>query len=175
MISHKRVKKLRIEDFNKISIEMPDDSVLTVNIAEHLVVNEDLPSDVINKMANSAPEYAYWAMVRSDLSSYKEILENEKEIFEMEIMSNERKTLGEKAAQGLVREKAILNNLEKYKSMKAKIKDAVTALEKVKMVMRAVEIQSETTRSIASSLRKEQQLFEVGSGTLKNIKKTGGK
>jgi len=64
--------------------------------------------------------------------------------------------------------------LEEYHLIKAKVLEAAAALEKVKLLMKAIEIQSETTRSVASSLRKEQELFEVGQGTLKKAK-TGGK
>lgn len=170
----KKTKTLGIEDFDEISIKMPDGIILESNITERLMVNKDLPSDIMSKMANCAAEYARWAIVRSDLFSYKELLENKKEVFEMQIMAKERKSLGEKAAQTLVREKAVLNNLEEYHLIKAKVLEAAAALEKVKLLMKAIEIQSETTRSVASSLRKEQELFEVGQGTLKKAK-TGGK
>ncbi len=170
------VKKIKLKDFDVdfdlIKIIMPDGEGLRVRISEQLLVNQDLPADLMSKMAQCASKYARWGVVRGDLLTYSELLNDEYSMFIRQIKSKARIGLDAKAAEGKVEEKAILNNVEEYTSKRKKIRQVNSALEKVKRVMRAFEIQSELMRSIKAKINKEEKMFEEENPIITEKKKS---
>lgn len=147
-------------DFDIIKIRMPDGEGLRVSISEQLLVNQALPADLMDKMAECASKYARWGVVRGDLQAYSELLIDEYSNFIRNIKNRARIGMEAKATEGKVEEKAVLDNLEEHIEKKKEIRQVSSALEKVKRVMRAFEIQSELMRSIKASLRREEEMFE---------------
>ena len=163
-----------LEYFNEIKILLPDDSILKIDIKDHIWINKDVPADVLGKMAKAGAQYARWGVVRADLQAYLETLEESFDLFMKEIMSKARKDLG-KATEGAISEKAVLSNQAEYLKKKKGIRRTVRAIEKVKRVMMAIEIMSDMAQSINSMYRKELDLSRDGviakGGSLKNKKK----
>jgi len=158
------VKKIKMKDFDidfdTIKIVMPDGEGLKIKISEQLLVNQDLPADLMLKMAQCASKYARWGVVRGDLQTYSELLKDNYDMFIRHKKFVARKGLDAKSAEGKVEEKAVLDNLDEYLSLKKNIRRTNGALEKVKRVMRAFEIQSELMRSLKTRLNKEYDMFE---------------
>ncbi len=153
-------------DFDLIKIIMPDGEGLKVSIKEQLLVNQDLPADLMQKMAKCAPKYARWGVVRGDLQAYLELKTDEYNEFIYKKKNMARVGLEARASESKVEEKAIIDNMDEYKDRKAVIRTTSKALEKVKRVMRAFEIQAELMRSIKATLRKEEKMFDEEDATI---------
>ena len=172
-----QLKKTFDLDFDLVKIRLPDNSVLEEHISEHLLVNQDLPPDVLAKMAQCAPRYARWGVVSADLVSYLKLLNEEYQLF----IGKHKSTARKKAEKGhnsetAFEEAAILANLEEHIERKKHIRLTEKAIEKVKRVMRALEMQSEMLRSISSYMKKEIEMTGedriIGRGSLtKNRRK----
>jgi len=147
-------------DFDEIKIKMPDGEGLKVKISEQLLVNQSLPADLMEKMVECAPKYARWGVVRGDLSDYRELLVDEYDEFIKQKKNIARKPMSGNPAETKVEEKAVLDNLKEHLERKKKIRKVNSALEKVKRVMRAFEIQAELMRSMKATIRKEEKMFE---------------
>ena len=154
----KRIVRELIE-FDEVKILLPDDSILLASISEQLLLNQNLPADLLQKMAECGAQYARWGVVRADLQSYLEAITDEFEMFMKEIMSTARKGLTKPTA-GIVSEKAILANEVLYLKKRKVIRRTNKAIEKVKRVMKAFEITSDLSRSIGSYLKKEAEISD---------------
>ena len=170
------VKKIKLKDFDVdfdlIKIVMPDGEGLKVRISEQLLVNQALPADLMSKMAQCASKYARWGVVRGDLLTYSELLNDEYSMFIRRIKSVARSGMDAKVTEGKIEEKAILNNVEEYTAKRKKIRQTNSALEKVKRVMKAFEIQSELMRSIKAKINKEEKMFEEENPIITENKKS---
>lgn len=153
-------------DFDIIKIKMPDGEGLKVVISEQLLVNQALPADLMEKMAQCASKYARWGVVRGDLSVYQELLIDDYNVFLKEKKNAARKPMSGNPAESKVEEKAILDNLKEHLERRKKIRQVNGALEKVKRVMRAFEIQAELMRSMKATIRKEEKMFEEEDATI---------
>jgi len=153
-------------DFDIIKIRMPDGEGLKVVISEQLLVNQALPADLMEKMAQCASKYARWGVVRGDLLDYQELLIDEYNIFLKENKNIARKPMSGNPAESKVEEKAILDNLKEHLERRKKIRQVNSALEKVKRVMRAFEMQAELMRSMKATIRKEEKMFEEEDATI---------
>jgi len=166
-------------DFDEISIHFPDGDLLKVSIKEQLLVNKDLPADILMKMSKCAAIYARWGSIRADLASYLSKVEDDYEVFLKRAKNKARDRIEEKKpAETRVEEKAILGNLDKYKEYRKTLRLTSKNIEKVKRIMRALEIQSELSRSMTSYAKKELDLTDtedtiIGRGSLKTAR--GGK
>lgn len=152
--SKKVLKKFDI-DFDKLVIQLPNNVETTVIVSEQLLINKDLPADILTKMSKCAAIYARYGIIRSDLITYQEMLNDRLDLKMKEWKSHARLELGGKPSESLVEEKAVLANISEYKDRKKKLYSVMKAIERIKRVMRAIEIQSEMSRSIASYLKKE--------------------
>jgi len=168
----------QLADFDEIKIFLPDKSVLKVSIADHILINKDVPADIQQKMAEVAAKYARWGVINADLTSYLKVLEDELDIFEKQIMSEARAALG-KATEGAVKEKAILSNTGEYLKKRKKIQKVEKAIDKVKKVMIALEMMANMAQSINATYKKEMDLSRdrviTKGGSLKNKKSRGRK
>ncbi|KKN52019.1 hypothetical protein LCGC14_0616710 [marine sediment metagenome] len=165
MAPKKRIVK-KIIEFDEVRVLLPDDSILKASISEELLINKDVPADLLRNMAECGAKYSRWGVVRADLQSYLEFLEDEFDIFMKEIMSTARKTLG-KVTESAVSEKAILNSQLEYLKKKKEMRKARKAIEKIKRIMRSLEINSEMTRSISARLRKEAEIGDPEDAVIK--------
>jgi len=172
-------KKLTIRDFDldfdEIKIIMPDkESMIKVKISDQLLVNRELPSDVLDKMSECAAKYARWGVVRGEISGYKELLEDEFKEFMLPIKAAALVVLGGKPTETRIEEKAILDNVKNYSDRRKELRRVNKALEQIKRVMRAFEMQSELLRSIKATLRTEEEMLEKEDSVVKkNPKKKG--
>lgn len=156
-------EKIRKEfdlDFDKLVVQLPNNVETTIIISKQLLINKDLPADILHKMSRCAAVYARYGVIRGDLVAYKELLDDRLDLKMKEWKSAARKELDGKPSESLVEEKAVLSNIVEYRSRKKQIYTTMKALERVKRVMRAIEIQSEMSRSIASYNKKEMDFAE---------------
>jgi len=154
-------------DFDEIKIRLPDGEGLRVKISEQLLVNQALPADLMEKMAQCAAKYARWGVVRADLQVYLELLQEEYDEFVKTKKNIAREGLEPRASESKVEEKAIIDNMKVHLEKKKKIRQVSGALEKVKRVMRAFEIQAELMRSIKATMRKEEEMFDKEDAIIK--------
>ena len=163
-------------DFNELNIKLPDNSQVRIHIDEQLLINKDLPADILFKMSQCAATYGRYGMIRADLISYEELLKERVNVKMKMWKSNARKLLTGKPAEGYVEEKAVLTNIKEYKELKREQFRVASAIEKIKRVMRALEIQAEMARSISSYIKKEMDFTGDGDATFtgKNKFSNGG-
>ena len=172
-------KKLTIRDFDldfdEIKIIMPDkESMIKVKISDQLLVNRELPSDVLDKMSECAAKYARWGVVRGEMAGYKELLEDEFKEFILPIKATALALLGGKPTETRIEEKAILANTEEYSRKRKGLRMVNKSLEQIKRVMKAFEMQSELLRSIKATLKTEEEMLEKEDSVVKkNPKKKG--
>jgi len=172
-------KKLTLRDFDldfdEIKIIMPDkESMIKVKISDQLLVNRELPSDVLDKMSECAAKYARWGVVRGEMAGYKELLEDEFDEFMRPIKATALSLIGGKPSETRIEEKAILDNVKEYSIRRKELRRVNKALEQIKRVMRAFEMQSELLRSIKATLRTEEEMLEKEDSVVKkNPKKKG--
>jgi len=172
-------KKLTIKDFDldfdEIRIIMPDkESVIKVKISDQLLVNRNLPGDVLDKMSECAAKYARWGVVRGEMAGYQELLEDEFKEFMFPKKATALALIGGKPSETRIEEKAILDNVKEYSIRRKELRRVSKALEQIKRVMRAFEMQSELLRSIKATLKTEEEMLEKEDSVVKkNPKKKG--
>lgn len=158
-------------DFDELILELPNNAQTTIIISEQLLINKDLPTDILFKMSRCASVYARYGSIRGDLMSYQSLL-NDRFDISMKTWKNEARIAvsskgGKAPSESALEEHAVLKHLVEYRSKKKQIYKVDKALEKIKRVMRAVEIQSDMSRSIASYMKKEMGLTDDESRFLK--------
>ena len=164
-------------DFDDLTVNLPDNSYFKVNISELLIVNNNIPAAVLKKLSECSGNYARFGIIRANIISYRGMLQDELDNFDKQCMYDARKKLADpKATEGRIREKAYLDNADAYDEKKKVLRRVSLLDEKLHRIMRAIEMQSEGLRTVASNLRKEQKLIEsdditVNEGSLKNIKR----
>jgi len=162
-------------DFDEIRIIMPGkESMIKVKISDQLLVNRNLPADVLDKISECAAKYARWGVVNSEMLGYKELLEDEFKEFMLPIKATALALLGGKPTETRIEENAILANVEKYSKKKKELRMVNKSLEQIKRVMKAFEMQSENLRSIKTTLRTEEKMFEREDSVVKKNPKTKG-
>ena len=172
-------KKLTLRDFDldfdEIKIIMPGkESMIKVKISDQLLVNRNLPGDVLDKMSECAARYARWGVIRGEMAGYKELLEDEFDEFMFPIKATALALIGGKPSETRIEEKAILDNVKEYSIRRKELRRVSKALEQIKRVMRAFEMQSELLRSIKATLKTEEEMIEKEDSVVKkNPKKKG--
>jgi len=161
-------------DFDRVKIELPDESYLEISISEQLLINKDLPSDILGKMACCAANYARWGVVESDLNTYHSLLSDRYSIFLAKGKTKARELIGGKPSETKVEEAAILDNLEEYKKYRKQFHKTERATNIIKRIMKALEMSSDMCRSIASYNKRELEMTDrdsiIGKGTLSSSK-----
>ena len=167
--SKKRDFKL---DFDVIRVVLPDDTFLEESIDDHLLLNQDLPADILDKMAHCASTYARWGSVLADMDSYLKKVKDEYSVLLRKWKNRSRSGMSGKPAEGAVEEKAVLDHIKDYLKYQKTIRLTERAIDKIKRLMKAFEMQAELSRSISSYTKKEMELADsgatiIGRGTLK--------
>ena len=157
-------------DFDELKIELPNNRETTIIISEQLLINKDLPVDIVFKMSKNAAIYARYGNIRADLMAYQSLVNDKLDLDTKKWKSDEREKLTGKPSESLVEEKAILSHIVEYRKQKKQCYKVARALEKIKRVMRAVEIQAEMARTIASYMKKEMELTDGTPSFLKQGK-----
>lgn len=148
-------------DFDKIRIDLPGQEYIEELISEQLLLNKDLPADILFKMSMCAAKYARWSMIQSDLISFKSKLEDEFGVRMSKWKMKARNAITDKKpSESRLEEASILNNKKDYMEFKRKSRKVNDFIEKIKRIMKAFEIQSEMARSLASYIRKEMDLTD---------------
>ncbi len=165
-------------DFDVIRIVLPDDTFLEESIDDHLLLNQNLPADILDKMARCPSVYARWGSILADMDSYLKKVKDEYSVQLKRWKNRSRKGMSGRPAEGAVEEKAVLDHIKEYLRYQKTIRLTEKAIDKIKRLMRAFEMQAELSRSISSYTKKEMELSDsdptiVGRGTLKkkNFKK----
>lgn len=149
-------------DFDNLKIQLPNGVETNIIISEQLLINKDLPADILMKMAKCAAIYARYGNIRGDLVAYEAMLEDRFDVKMKQWKSKARDEIDGKPSESRVEEKAVLANIEEYRKGKKQIYQVKKAIERIRRVMRAIEIQSEMSRSIASYIKKEIDFTDEG-------------
>lgn len=142
-------------DFDELKIKLPNNAETTIIITDQLLINKDLPTDILSKMSKCAAIYARYGNIRGDLTAYQSLINDRYDLMIKNWKAKARIEIGGKPSETLVEEKAVLAHIADYRKAKKKIYEIDKALEKIKRVMKAIEIQAEMARSIASYIKKE--------------------
>lgn len=145
-------------DFNKVSIVLPDNSNFEVDLNDLLLVNHQVPGAVLDKLSNCSANYAKFGTIRADIISYINFLEDQYDEFDKKKMNESRNNLPPRSTEGVVKEKSFLDNSEEYMKRKKEIRMVRKIDEKIHRIMKALEMNSESLRSISSYIRKDRDI-----------------
>jgi len=156
---NKRRRNFKL-DFDIIRIVLPDDTFLEESIDEHLLLNQNLPADILEKMARCPSVYARWGSIQADMDTYLKKVKDKYSVYLKRWKNEARKSMSGKPAEGAVEEKAVLHHIKDYLKYQKTIRLTERAIDKIKRLMRAFEMQAELSRSISSYTKKEMELTD---------------
>lgn len=162
--ARKESRKLFDMGFTEFDIVTPDGSIIEIDL-KRLIINENVPEDILGKLGRCPVYYARFAKVKADMESYLNLLEEDLDTFFKKLKAKARPKLVGNASEAKVEEKALYSvdakeDLKKHKAKKSKIRVTKKYLEQLKRTMYSFEILVDSARSIISYAKKDWEMVE---------------
>ena len=166
--SKKGLKDFNI-DFDEVEITTPKGENYTVSITDLLVVNHQVPAAVLKNLSECSSQYARFGILRENIISYKEMLQDRFEEFDRRTRSKARKkNIDPRASEAKIGEAAFLSDPEEYKRRTKALRNVKNLEGRIHRIMRAFEMQAESLRTVASHHRKESSMSLNDDSTIKS-------